>query len=145
MNPLDAMTLVASVAPGVYSGTNNFSEWVNAGQFHGFLIIHAAGTTGGSSEQTMVVQEATDSSGAGAKTLYTGPTYNSSSQNGTHVLSLLTEALDVNGGFDHIRVQLQAPEGQVDGGIYVFGYMPRTGEPDDLAMSSLLETVRENA
>lgn len=100
---LDTIDPVSQTAATVTTG------WVDASKFQRFLALIATGVLGASATVDAKFQQATDSSGTGAKDV-TGKAITqivkASGDNKQAMINLNANELDVNGGFCYVRLSL---------------------------------------
>lgn len=129
IHPADVAAFVAQVRPNALSGTVN-SDWIDAGDFISFLAVGQMERTGTSGVLVMRVQQAQDGSGTGAKNLYVSPDYDAADEGSQYAFT--TADMDVNGGFTHVRVQMErtAGSGTTGGGAALLGVPARVRPAD---------------
>lgn len=116
--------------------------WIAAKDFHSFLAVIQAGVLGAAATLDAKFQQATDNAGAGAKDV-TGKSITqmvkATDDGKTSLLNLKTEELDVEGGFDFIRVRLTVGAAASLVGCAVMGFNPRFSPASDFDASTVKE------
>jgi hypothetical protein len=110
------------------------SGWLEWGSFHELLLLVSVGDMAANATFDITVQQATDSSGTGAKNIVgkdgTDITFAQMTQAGTDsnkavIASLLPEYLDVDNRFTHVRFVFTPATAAVEFAAFVFGLHPR--------------------
>lgn len=147
MNALgsEKVAVVAVIDPDVTAASSVNSAWVSAKDFHRFMAIICAGTLGASATVDALIQQATDASGTGAKAV-TGKAITQLTQAGSDsdrqaVINLATEELDVDNGFDYIRLQVTVGTATSDIGALLLGVAPRNAPASDHDVSTVVEII----
>jgi hypothetical protein len=100
------------------------TEWVSLQNYHRAFVEVITGALGGTLD--VAIWQATNAAGAGAKTI-TGKAITQLTAADDYdkvCIELQTEELDVDGGFDHIRVQTTSSAVNVFA-VQVYGVVPR--------------------
>jgi len=100
------------------------TEWVSLANYHRAVVMVFAGNLAGTLDAA--VWQATNAAGAGAKVV-AGKAITqltATDDQSKCIIELQTEELDVDGGFDHIRVQTVNGAAN-DYGVFIFGVVPR--------------------
>lgn len=143
--PSDSIALVGNIDPDAYAAGTVTSGWVSAEDFYQFMAVVSVGTLGASATVDAKIEQATDNSGTGAKDL-TGSDITQLTQAGSDddkqaVIQFKSDALDVNNGFDHVRVSLTVGTATSDAGATLYGCDPRHGPASDNDASTVDEIV----
>jgi hypothetical protein len=129
----EVVQLKGKIAPASYAAAQN-TGWIQWGQFHEMVIRLQLGAMVATATLDLIVEQATSSGGAGAKALtnrdgtsitITQLTAAGSDDNKLVLLDLLAEYLDVNNGFEYIRVTVTPAVAAVIFGLTVEGVAPR--------------------
>lgn len=120
--------LLARIDPDAIAAGTVTSGWVAAADFNRFLVLIAAGDLGASATLDAKLQQATDSSGTGAKDI-TGKAITQLTQAGTdsdkQVLIHLDQSdMDVDNSFTHFRVSMTVATATSEAAAFVFGIDP---------------------
>jgi hypothetical protein len=118
--------LLARLPPLTYNGGVS-TPWIAMNDFHRAIVIFSVGTLTGTLDGA--VFQATNLAGAGAKAV-AGKAITQLAATDDEVIcgiELKTEELDVDGGFDCIRIQTVSSAVNVFG-VIVFGTTPRYAE-----------------
>lgn len=108
--------------------------WIEWGSFHELLMLLSVGDMAAGATFDVTVQQATDSSGTGAKSItgksgsaltFAQMTQAGGDSNKVTIASLLPEYLDVSGGFTHVRFVFTPAVAAVEFSAMVFGLHPR--------------------
>lgn len=142
----DSVAVVASIDPDAYGASTVTSGWVDVSDFHSIMAVVQAGTLGSSATLDAKLEQATSAAGAGAKDV-AGAAITQLTQAGTDsdkqaVISLQTDAIDVDGGFRFIRLSITVGTATSDAGGVVLGVPARVGPASDLNAATVDEVVR---
>lgn len=130
--PSDHVAVVGAIDPDATAAGTVTSGWIDAGQFNCFLAIVMAGTLGSSATLDAKIEQATDSSGTGAKDV-SGKAITQVTQAGTDqsdtqaLINIAPDDLDLAGGFTHFRLSVTVGTATSDAGGVVLGLDPRYG------------------
>lgn len=101
------LDVIAPVSQGVGTATG---AWVDASQYPQVAAVIQTGVLGASATVDAKIQQATDSSGTSAKDItgaaITQIVKGASSDGKVAQINLRTEALDINNGFNYIRMSI---------------------------------------
>lgn len=127
----EQVAVVGNIDPDAYAAGAVSSGWIDASKFHNFLALVQAGDLGTSATLDGKLEQASDSSGTGAKDI-TGKAITQLTQAGTDSnkqaeINLRPEELDVEGGFTHFRLTMTVATATSDAGGVVLGVNPRDG------------------
>jgi len=133
--PSDQAVLAAIIDPDAYAASTVTSGWVHMGTFEAIQAIVMAGTLGSSATLDAKLEQATDSSGTGAKDI-TGKAITQLTQAGTDsdkqaIINCRSEELDVANGFDYVRLSMTIGTATSDAGGLVLGHYPRYAPATD--------------
>ena len=126
--PSESLAVLATIDPiSQGAGTVN-TGWIDAGQFFSLLALIQTGVMGASATLDGKLQQATDSSGTGAKDI-TGKAITqivkASGDNKQALINLKGADLDVEGGFRYVRLSLTVGTAASLVGATLFGAYPR--------------------
>lgn len=135
--PSDQAVLAAVIDPDVLTAATHTSGWVHMGTYESIQAIVMAGTLGSSATLDAKLEQATDSSGTGAKDI-TGKAITQLTQAGTDsdkqaIINCRSEELDVANGFDYVRLSITVGTASSDGAGLVLGHYPRYAPATDAA------------
>lgn len=145
LRPSDVAALLAVIDPDAYTAAAYSSGWVAAKNYEKFLAVLYAGDLGSSATLDFKIQQATDSSGTGAKDI-TGKATTQLTQAGTDsnkqaLINLTGEELDVTNGFDYIRITMTVAVATSDCGAALYGFNGRYAPASDNDVSTVDEIV----
>lgn len=141
----EAVGVVGNIDPDAYAAGTVTSGWIDASKFQRYMAIIQAGTLGSSATLDGSLEQATDSSGTGAKAV-SGKAITQLTQAGTDsdkqaIINLLPSDLDMDNGFNHFRLSMTVGTATSDAGGIVLGYLPRTGAVADNDATTVDEIV----
>ncbi len=141
----EGFAVVGAIDPDVLTATTHDSGWIDAKDFHNFLAVIMVGTLGASATVDAILQQASDSSGTGAKAItgkaITQLTDAGSDDDSQALINLRPEELDRANGFTHFRVRITVAAASCDGAAAIFGCGPRYGPASDYDAASVDEIV----
>jgi hypothetical protein len=129
---LAATTAVLGVIkPDAHTAGTYTTGWISAAQYQEFMAIVMAGDLGSSATLDASIQQATNSSGTGAKAL-TGSAITQLTQAGTDsnkqaIVAFSSDDLDLANGFTHFRLSMVVAVAASDAGAIVLGSDGRFG------------------
>lgn len=107
--PSESMAVLATLDPVSQSAATVTTSWVDAGQYHALMALIQSGVLGASATLDAKIQQATDSSGTGAKDV-TGKAITqivkASGDNKQAIINFRGSDLDVEGGFRYVRLSV---------------------------------------
>lgn len=137
--------VVATIDPDAYTANTYTSDWVAAKDFQQFMAIVMLGDLGAEAEVTAKLEQATDSSGTGAKDITSKSvstlTHSPADSDKQAIINLRPEELDVLNSFTHFRLSMTISTATSDAGAIVLGLNPRNGLASDSDLSSVDEIV----
>lgn len=145
LRPSDRVAVVGNIDPDAYSASTVTTGWIAAKSYERFLAIVQAGTLGSSATLDAKLEQATDSSGSGAKDI-AGKAVTQLTQAGTDsdkqaLINITGEELDVTNGFDYFRLSMTIATADSDAAGIVLGLDPRYGPASDSDASTVDEIV----
>lgn len=136
--------VVATIDPDAYVASTVTSDWVAMSKFEHIQAIVMAGTLGASATLDAKLEQATTSGGAGAKDI-TGKSITqlvkATDDDKQAVINCRGEELDVDGGFDFVRLSMTIAVATSDAGGIVMGHGPRYAPASDNDLASVAEIV----
>jgi len=146
-NPLPSQrsAVAAVIDPDANAAGALTSDWIDMGQFESVMAVVMAGTLGSSGTLDFKLQQATDSSGTGAKDI-TGKAITQLTQAGTDsdkqaIINCYSDELDTNNGFTHVAAVMTTATATSDSAAIVFGCDPKFGPASDYDLASVDEIV----
>lgn len=125
------------------AGTAN-SGWISMAKFQKLLAIVQTGTLGASATVDAKIQQATDSSGTGAKDVSNKSItqiVKASGDNKQAEINLDAQDLDVEGGFDYVQLSVTVGTAASETAALVLGFNPRFAPGSDSNAASVAEIV----
>lgn len=103
----EAFGILAAINPSAQAAGTATSGWVSAATAHKLLAIVAIGALGASATVDAKIQQATDSSGSGAKDI-TGAAIvqHTTGNNKQQLINVDAAQLDVEGGFSYVQLSI---------------------------------------
>lgn len=143
--PSELCAVLGTIDPDAYAASTVTSDWANAGLFQKMLAIIQVGDLGASATLDAKLQQATDSSGTGAKDI-TGKAITQLTQAGNDsdkqaLINLDSSELDVANGFEYVRISMTIGTAASDCGALLLGFEPRFGPASDNDLASVDEIV----
>ena len=138
------VSLVGIIDPDAYAAGAVSSGWISAKIAHSFMALIAAGTLGAAATLDAKLEQATDSSGTGAKDI-TGKAITqlvkATNDDDQAVISIKQTDLDVANDFTHFRVTMTVGTATSDASAHVFAADFRHGDGTDNDLASVVESV----
>lgn len=144
IQPGDRVKTLAAIDPDATAASTVTTSWVSVAMYGSILATVMAGTLGTDATIDAKLEQATDSSGTGAKDI-TGKAITQLTQAGTDdsdqqaTISCMAEELDIANDFDHVRLSITVGTATSDIGGLLQGFDARY-EPGT-AGSSVAEEV----
>ncbi len=143
--PSELVALVATIDPDATAASTVTSDWADAGDFEAMMAVVYAGTLGTSATVDAKIEQATDSSGTGAKDLassdITQLTQAGTDSDKQAIIQFRAEDLDVANDFRFCRLSITVGTATSDVGGSVYGVCPRYAPASDLDLSTVDEIV----
>lgn len=142
--PSDRSVLAGAIDPDATAAGAVSTGWIHMGTYASIMAIAFAGTLGTNATFDAKLQQATDSSGTGAKDI-TGKAITQLTQAGTDdsdkqaIINCRSDELDVANGFDYVRLTITVAVATSDVGGCVLGFDARYQPQADAA--SVAEVV----
>lgn len=129
--PSDKATLLAFLQPISQSAATVTTGWVPASRFENILAVLQCGVLGASATVDAKLQQASDSSGTGAKDI-TGKAITQLTKAGSDdgksvMINCRSEELDVTNAFTHVRLSITVGTAASLVGASVWGFDARYG------------------
>jgi hypothetical protein len=142
----DTIGVVATIDPDVHTAAAYTSDWAAAADFSGMLAIIMAGTLGASATLDAKLQQATDSSGTGAKDI-SGKAITQLTQAGTDsdkqaLINFHESDLDTANAFTHVAIVMTVGTATSDAGALLIGYPSTYGPATNFDLASVDEVVQ---
>ena len=139
------VAILGTIDPDVTTASTVTSDWCDATKFEQMMAIVMAGTLGASATLDAKLEQATTSAGGSAKDI-TGKAITQLTQAGTDsdkqcIINLRGEELDVDNGFDWVRLSITVGAATSDAGGLVLGLSPRNSPASDNDLASVDEIV----
>lgn len=148
MNPLpsEAVAVLGTIDPDAYAASTIVSDYVDMGLFESIQIVLLVGDIVSTGTINAVVQQATDSSGTGAKNLTTSKAITELTQAGGDsnkqvVINVRAEDLDMANNFDFAAISVTLGTAGADFGAVIMGHNPRYAPASDNDLSTVDEIV----
>ncbi|MEM6259684.1 MAG: hypothetical protein AAGI37_15500 [Planctomycetota bacterium] len=141
----EQVAIVGNIDPDAYAASTVTSGWISVADFYNFAAVIQAGTLGSSATVDAKLEQATDSSGTGAKDI-TSKAITQLTQAGTDsdkqaVINLKSDELDIANDFTHFRLSVTVATAASDVGGIVLGVNPRHAPASDNDASTVDEIV----
>ena len=142
----DAIAVVATIDPDAYAANTYTSDWVDMGDFHLLMAVVQTGTLGASATVAAKLQQATDSSGTGAKDV-TGKAITTLTQASPDdsdkqaVINVRANELDLNNNFRYVNLSLTVAVAASDVSAVLLGFIARYDPTTEYDLSTVSEIV----
>lgn len=145
LKPSDQVAIVGVIDPDANAAATYTTGWVDMAKWGALMAIVMAGTLGASATLDAKIEQATDSSGTGAKDV-SGKAISQLTQAGTDsdkqaVINLFADDLDFNNAFTHARLSMTVATATSDSGAVLLGLYPRMGGAADSDAATVDEIV----
>lgn len=134
--PSEQVAIVGAINPSSQAAGTASTGWVSVADYHSLLAVIATGVLGASATIDAKFQQATDSSGTGAKDIAGTSITQLVKANDDNVqaeINLLPEQLDVEGGYGYVRLQVTVGTAASLTGALLLGFVPRYAPPANAA------------
>lgn len=143
--PSERAAIVGVIDPDVTAAGAVSTGWVAAKDFLNFMAIVFAGTLGSSATLDAKIEQASDSSGTGAKDV-TGKAITQLTQAGTAsdkqaIINVKQADLDIANSFTHLRLTVTVATASSDAGAVLLGFDPTFGAASDYDAATVAEIV----
>lgn len=140
----EAIALLANYNAASVSASTVTTGWISAANHERFLAIVSAGVLGASATLDAKLQQASDSSGTGAKDI-TGKAITqmvkATGDNDVALINLKASELDVANGFTHFRLSMTVGTAASLLDAKVLGLVPRYEPNSAFHIAAVVETV----
>lgn len=141
----EEVALLEAIDPDANTAATLTSGWVNFEHWHKMAALVALGALGTSATIDAKIEQASDSSGTGAKDI-TGKAITQLTDAGTDSdkqawINIGAEELDVANDFNHVRLSLTTAVATSDAAMFLFGLHPRFAPANDNDLASVDEIV----
>lgn len=140
-----AVGLLASIDPDAYAAGTVTTGWISAANWQDYLAVVAVGDLGAGGTVAAKIEQASDSTGTGAKdvvgAVITPLTQPGGDSNTQALIALSADDLDIANGFDHFRLSITVGTAASDASGMVFGGTCRYGPAADYDAPSVSEIV----
>lgn len=145
MRGSEFVAVVGNIDPDAYGTGTETTGWIAAKDFERFMAIVQAGDLGTSATLDAKLEQASDSSGTGAKDItdkaITQLTQAGSDSNKQAVINLKPAEMDMDNDFTHFRLSMTVGTAASDAGAVVLGMDPLYGPASDTDVSTVDEIV----
>lgn len=134
--------ILGAINPSSQEAGAATSGWISLADFQKLLAVVQTGTLGASATVNAKIQQATDSSGSGAKDVTGAAIMQISGANNQQAeINLDAEQLDVEGGYGYVRLSVTVGTAASQTAAVVFGFNPRFAPASDSNAASVAEIV----
>ncbi len=139
------LAVLEAIDPDAQSAGTYTTGWISGQNYQDFMAVIMAGTLGASATVDAKFEQASDSSGTGAKDV-SGAAITQLTQAGGDsdkqaVISVSVDDLDLENGFSHFRLSLTVATAACDLGAVVLGGSGRYGPAAQYDAASVAEVV----
>ncbi len=142
----ECVGIVGVIDPDAYAAGTVTTGWIKAGDFQRFMATVSAGDLGTNGTLDAKLEQASDSTGTGAKDVtgkaITQLTQAGGDSNKQAIINLNPDELDIANGFGYFRLSLTVGTATSDAGAMVQGVYPRTGGAEDNDATTVAEIVQ---
>lgn len=144
--PSEEAAVVGVIDPDANTAATYTTGWIDMADFSKIMAIVMAGTLGSSATVDAKLEQASDSSGTGAKDV-SGSAITQLTQAGTDdsdkqaIIECFAEDLDLANDFTHVRLSMTVGAATSDSGAVVLGFAPRYAPASDHDAASVAEIV----
>lgn len=135
LNPSDLAAVVGVIDPDANTAATYTTDWIDMSTFQMLMGVVMAGTLGASATLDAKFEQATDSSGSGAKDIsgtdITQLTKAGSDDDKQVVINLHSDDLDLANDFTHARLSMTVGTATSDVAALVLGMSPRYAPASD--------------
>lgn len=143
--PSEVAGIAGIIDPDAYAAGTYTTGWVNMSRWMALMAIVTAGDLGASATLNAKLQQASDSSGTGAKDIagkaITALTQAGTDDNKQAIINLRGEEMDVDNGFNHVRLSMTVATATSDAGALLLGMFPVRGPATDVDATTVDEVV----
>lgn len=144
--PSEACAVLGGIDPDAYTAATTVTDYADMGAFESVMFVLQVGTMATNATLDAVVQQATDSSGTGAKNLATSKAITQLTQAGSDsdkqvIINVRAEELDLANDFNHVALSVTGATAASDYGVLILGFNPRIMPASDNDIASVDEIV----
>ncbi|OWU80439.1 hypothetical protein [Phaeobacter sp. 22II1-1F12B] len=143
--PSDRVAVVGVVDPDANAAGTLTTGWISMSDFQSIMAVVQAGTLGASATIDAKLEQASDSSGTGAKDIdgaaITQLTKAGSDDDKQAVIYCNAEDLDLQNDFSHVRLSMTIGTANCDSSAIVLGLDPRYAPASNGDLPSVAEIV----
>jgi len=141
----ESVAVLGVIDPDATAASTVTTDWGDMSKFETCMAIVMAGTLGSSATLDAKLEQASDSSGTGAKDI-TGKSITQLTQAGTDadkqaIINVRAEELDIDNSFNHVRLSVTVAVATSDAGGILLGLNPRHAPASDNDLASVDEIV----
>lgn len=143
--PSERAAIVGAIDPDANAAATYTTGWISMADFGALMAIVMAGALGASATLDAKFEQASDSSGTGAKDVagaaITQMTQAGGDSDKQAVIQCFSEDLDIANNFTHVRLSVTVAVATSDCGAVVLGLDARYGPASDNDAASVAEIV----
>lgn len=143
--PSERAAIVGAIDPDANTAATYTTGWISMADFGALMAIVMAGALGASATLDAKFEQASDSSGTGAKDVagaaITQMTQAGGDSDKQAVIQCFSEDLDIANNFTHVRLSVTVAAATSDCGAVVLGFDARYGPASDQDAASVAEIV----
>ncbi|TCG08373.1 hypothetical protein BZM27_12630 [Paraburkholderia steynii] len=140
----EQVAVLGAINPSSQAAGAANSGWISVAQFNKFLALISVGTFGASATVDAKIQQATDSSGTGAKDITGKAIAQLLAAGGNNVqaeINLDAQDLDVNGGYGFIQLSVTVGTAATGTAATLMGFLPKFASASDFNAASVAQIV----
>ncbi len=140
----ELLSILATIDPASISAGTVTTGWVSAGNHHNLLAVIQTGTLGTSATLDAKLQQASDSTGAGAKDVSgkaIAQIVKATGDNKQALINLRPDELDVANGFAFVRLSLTVGTAASVAGAQLLGVNPRYASADAFNQAAVVQII----
>ncbi len=142
--PSESIAVLGTYDAASVGASTVTTGWISAATFKAFLVLVATGVLGAAATVDAKLQQATDSSGTGAKDI-TGKAITqivkATGDNKQALINLRSEELDVNGGFGYFRLSITVGTAASIVGATIQGFFPDLAPASAFNQAAVVQVV----
>ncbi len=140
----ELLSILATIDPVSISAGTVTTGWVSAGNHHNLLAVIQTGALGTSATLDAKLQQASDSTGAGAKDVSgkaIAQIVKATGDNKQALINLRPDELDVANGFAFVRLSLTVGTAASVAGAQLLGVNPRYASADAFNQAAVVQII----
>ena len=140
----EMLAILATIDPASQSAGSATTGWVSVANHHGLLVVVQTGVLGTLATVDATLQQATDSTGAGAKDVAgraITQIVKATGDNKQALINLKPEELDTLNGFGFVRVALTVGVAASITGAQLLGVNPRFAPADVANQAAVVQVI----